>query len=219
VRALTRRELHREMAHAARGARDQHPSAQQHAAETQRAQRRQSGDRQGGRVTEGYPIRQGRRARGGHGDPFGPAGLVNQRHDARPDDARSAADRSSEAPMWGSSMIAKGEDHGSPHACGQPGRVVRVPSHLVRGAPGLVGHGGGCDAEHASARRSLRSGSIWTVCLAERLNNSLALLADETRRMPGRHRTVERHITNLYTKIGARSKADATAYAFRHDLT
>jgi len=32
-------------------------------------------------------------------------------------------------------------------------------------------------------------------------------------------RTVERHITNLYTKIGARGKADATAYAFRHDLT
>ena len=29
-------------------------------------------------------------------------------------------------------------------------------------------------------------------------------------------RTVERHITNLYAKIGARRKADATAYAFRH---
>jgi DNA-binding CsgD family transcriptional regulator/tetratricopeptide (TPR) repeat protein len=31
-------------------------------------------------------------------------------------------------------------------------------------------------------------------------------------------RTVERHITNLYGKIGARGKADATAYALRHDL-
>ena len=30
--------------------------------------------------------------------------------------------------------------------------------------------------------------------------------------------TVERHITNLYAKIGARSRADATAYAFRHGL-
>jgi DNA-binding NarL/FixJ family response regulator len=29
-------------------------------------------------------------------------------------------------------------------------------------------------------------------------------------------RTVERHIHNLYAKIGARGKADATAYAFRH---
>jgi non-specific serine/threonine protein kinase len=32
-------------------------------------------------------------------------------------------------------------------------------------------------------------------------------------------RTVERHITNLYAKIGARGKADATAYAIHHDLT
>ena len=32
-------------------------------------------------------------------------------------------------------------------------------------------------------------------------------------------RTVERHINNLYTKIGARGKADATTYAFRHGLT
>jgi DNA-binding NarL/FixJ family response regulator len=31
-------------------------------------------------------------------------------------------------------------------------------------------------------------------------------------------RTVERHINNLYAKIGARGKADATAYAFRNDL-
>jgi DNA-binding CsgD family transcriptional regulator len=31
-------------------------------------------------------------------------------------------------------------------------------------------------------------------------------------------RTVERHITNLYGKIGARGKADATAYALRHGL-
>ncbi len=32
-------------------------------------------------------------------------------------------------------------------------------------------------------------------------------------------RTVERHIENLYRKIDARSKAEATSYAFRHDLT
>lgn len=32
-------------------------------------------------------------------------------------------------------------------------------------------------------------------------------------------RTVGRHITNLYAKIGARGKADATAYALRHELT
>jgi DNA-binding NarL/FixJ family response regulator len=32
-------------------------------------------------------------------------------------------------------------------------------------------------------------------------------------------RTIERHINKLYAKIGARGKADATAYAFRHGLT
>jgi DNA-binding NarL/FixJ family response regulator len=31
-------------------------------------------------------------------------------------------------------------------------------------------------------------------------------------------RTVERHITNLYAKIGAHGKADATAYALRNGL-
>jgi DNA-binding NarL/FixJ family response regulator len=31
-------------------------------------------------------------------------------------------------------------------------------------------------------------------------------------------RTVARHITNIYTKIGARNKADATAYTHRHGL-
>jgi DNA-binding CsgD family transcriptional regulator len=31
-------------------------------------------------------------------------------------------------------------------------------------------------------------------------------------------RTIERHITNLYAKIDARGKADATAYAIRHGL-
>jgi non-specific serine/threonine protein kinase len=30
--------------------------------------------------------------------------------------------------------------------------------------------------------------------------------------------TIERHITNLYAKIGARGRADATAWALRHDL-
>jgi DNA-binding NarL/FixJ family response regulator len=31
-------------------------------------------------------------------------------------------------------------------------------------------------------------------------------------------RTVERHITNIYAKIGAHGKADATAYALRNGL-
>ena len=32
-------------------------------------------------------------------------------------------------------------------------------------------------------------------------------------------RTVARHITNIYGKIGARSKVDATSYAIHHSLT
>ena len=31
-------------------------------------------------------------------------------------------------------------------------------------------------------------------------------------------RTVERHIANIYRKINARGRADATAYALRHGL-
>jgi DNA-binding CsgD family transcriptional regulator len=31
-------------------------------------------------------------------------------------------------------------------------------------------------------------------------------------------RTVERHLANLYGKIGARGRVDAAAYALRHDL-
>jgi non-specific serine/threonine protein kinase len=31
-------------------------------------------------------------------------------------------------------------------------------------------------------------------------------------------RTVERHIANVYAKLGARNRADATAYALRHDI-
>jgi hypothetical protein len=30
--------------------------------------------------------------------------------------------------------------------------------------------------------------------------------------------TVERHVVNIYTKIGARGRVDATAYALRHGL-
>jgi DNA-binding CsgD family transcriptional regulator len=32
-------------------------------------------------------------------------------------------------------------------------------------------------------------------------------------------RTVGRHITNIYTKIGARTRADATSYAIRYRIT
>ena len=31
-------------------------------------------------------------------------------------------------------------------------------------------------------------------------------------------RTVERHLENIYRKVGARNRADATAFALRHGL-
>ena len=31
-------------------------------------------------------------------------------------------------------------------------------------------------------------------------------------------RTIERHLENAYRKIGARNRADATAYTIRHNL-
>ena len=43
--------------------------------------------------------------------------------------------------------------------------------------------------------------------------------AEISRELVLSERTVARHITNLYGKIGARSKASATAYAIRHHLT
>lgn len=43
--------------------------------------------------------------------------------------------------------------------------------------------------------------------------------ADIAARLVISERTVARHITNIYGKIDARSKVEAAAYAFRHDLT
>jgi DNA-binding CsgD family transcriptional regulator len=49
------------------------------------------------------------------------------------------------------------------------------------------------------------------------------LAAGETNRQIAHHlglspHTIERHVANLYRKIGARGRADATAYALRNGL-
>ncbi len=60
--------------------------------------------------------------------------------------------------------------------------------------------------------------------LTARENEVLALLAagrtsrDISRELSLSVRTVGRHITNIYGKIGARGRADATAYAFQHGI-
>jgi DNA-binding NarL/FixJ family response regulator len=42
--------------------------------------------------------------------------------------------------------------------------------------------------------------------------------AEVARRLGVSVHTVERHLSNLYPKIGARGRADATAYAIRHGI-
>jgi DNA-binding CsgD family transcriptional regulator len=65
-------------------------------------------------------------------------------------------------------------------------------------------------AAAGSARLSPREAEVLRLIAAGRSNQQIA---DE---LVLSLRTVERHITNLYAKIGAHGKADATAYAMRH---
>ena len=61
-----------------------------------------------------------------------------------------------------------------------------------------------------SVRLTPREGDVLSLIAAGKSNQQIA---DE---LVLSLRTVERHITNLYGKIGAHGKADATAYALRH---
>jgi pimeloyl-ACP methyl ester carboxylesterase/DNA-binding CsgD family transcriptional regulator len=66
--------------------------------------------------------------------------------------------------------------------------------------------------EHRWPRLSPREVEVLRLIAAGRSNQQIA---DE---LVLSLRTVERHITNLYAKIGAHGKADATAYALRHGM-
>jgi pimeloyl-ACP methyl ester carboxylesterase len=63
---------------------------------------------------------------------------------------------------------------------------------------------------HSDAGLSPRESEVLSLIAAGRSNQQIAA------ELVISLRTVERHITNLYSKIGARGKADATAYALRH---
>lgn len=60
--------------------------------------------------------------------------------------------------------------------------------------------------------------------LTERELEILSILADGAsneaiaRALSISARTVERHIGNIYLKVGAHNRAEATAYAFRHGI-
>ncbi len=66
--------------------------------------------------------------------------------------------------------------------------------------------------EAVGRRLTARELDVLRLIAAGRTNNEIATQLSLS------VRTVARHITNIYAKIGARSKADATAYALRHRL-
>jgi len=90
----------------------------------------------------------------------------------------------------------------------EPPRLVTMIEDLLRDA-GLSGEQGGGRAQGALSPRETE------VLRLIACGFSNQQIADE---LVLSVRTVERHITNLYAKIGARGKADATAYALRSGL-
>lgn len=101
---------------------------------------------------------------------------------------------------------------------GEPGGVFNNPepaieamdSFLPRQLPAAL------PSNHAAAAAvglTPREREVLRLIAAGRTN------AEISRELVLSERTVARHITNIYGKIGARGKADATAYAIRHGLT
>lgn len=82
----------------------------------------------------------------------------------------------------------------------------------------------GCPASTGSTATPIRDQDRLPAGITVREADVLRLIAagKSTREIADRlvisEGTVERHVTNLYDKIGARSRAEATAYAFRHGL-
>ena len=62
------------------------------------------------------------------------------------------------------------------------------------------------------ARLTLREAEVLGLIAAGKSNREMATILRRS------ERTIERHIESLYRKIDARNRADATAYAFRHQL-
>lgn len=111
-------------------------------------------------------------------------------------------------PSWGGDLLARG---------GEPPPLVTIVEEFLAGLP---------QDDGGLAAQDVRSGDRldWDPGLTAREIEVLRLIA---RGMSNQQiadelvlsvRTVERHITNLYGKIGARRKAEATAWALRNGL-
>jgi pimeloyl-ACP methyl ester carboxylesterase/DNA-binding CsgD family transcriptional regulator len=96
---------------------------------------------------------------------------------------------------------------------GDAGPFVRAVLEFVRGGPGAAS---GAETRRASpaAGDSLtpRELDVLRLLAAGEANQAIA------RRLGLSVHTVERHVANIYRKIDARGRADATAYALRHQL-
>ncbi len=89
-----------------------------------------------------------------------------------------------------------------------PGKVV--------GQPACCCADNAADALHDSAAATgltRREGEVLRLLAAGQSNQRIAHLLCLS------PRTVQRHIANLYPKVGAHNRAEATAYALRHGLT
>jgi DNA-binding NarL/FixJ family response regulator len=103
-------------------------------------------------------------------------------------------------------------------------QVLRLLAPL--GPGGVVGQPACCCADDAAgAIHDLPAATTTTAGLTRREGEVLRLLAAGQSNQRIAHllclspRTVQRHIANLYPKVGAHNRAEATAYALRHGLT
>lgn len=94
--------------------------------------------------------------------------------------------------------------------------LARVRSHLERAeelASGGVHPCRGAMVSRLSPVLSEREVAVLRLVAAGKSNREMAAALCRS------ERTIERHIENIYRKIAAHNRADATAYALRHHLT
>jgi DNA-binding NarL/FixJ family response regulator len=68
-------------------------------------------------------------------------------------------------------------------------------------------------ADNTAAGLSRREVEVLRLVAAGRSNREMAAMLCRS------ERTIERHLENIYRKVGARNRADATAYAHRNNVT